>query len=112
MVVEHAEKGVVRCSLPVTTIVQNSYGTLHGGAIGTIIDVVGTLALLADDPKRGGVSVDLNVNFLNPAKLGDSVTVEGRVLKTGKSLGFTEVDIKRVSGNRITLPSPSFSYVR
>ena len=37
--------------------VENSWGTLHGGAVATIVDVMGTLALLAKDHSRGGVSV-------------------------------------------------------
>jgi hypothetical protein len=49
--------GDVETELLVTKAVENSYGTLHGGAITALIDVVGTLALLTKDNKRGGVSV-------------------------------------------------------
>lgn len=94
-------KTEVKCSLPVNQNVQNSYGTLHGAAITALIDVVGTMALMAADHTRGGVSVDMNVNFLNPAKLGETVTVTGRLLKTGKSLGFTQVDVHRDSDGKL-----------
>lgn len=77
---------------------ENSYGTLHGGAISSLIDIVGTMALLAKDHKRGGVSVDLNLNFLKAAKTGEKVIARGRVLKLGKTLGFTQVDVLAADG--------------
>ena len=70
--------GRVVCVLPVTPGVQNAYGTLHGGCVATLVDVVGTMALLAADPKRPGVSVDMSVSFVAAAKAGSEVVVEGR----------------------------------
>jgi acyl-coenzyme A thioesterase 13 len=80
---------------------ENSYGTLHGGAITTLVDIVGTMALLAKDHKRGGVSIDLNVNFLKAAKTGEKVVIKGRVLKLGKTLGFTQVDLFAADGKSL-----------
>ncbi len=78
--------GTVECELKVGQAVQNSYGTLHGGAIATIVDVVGTMALLTKDPLRAGVSVDLNVTYMAAAKAEEKVIVRGRALKTGKKV--------------------------
>ncbi|KAL1515044.1 hypothetical protein AB1Y20_004109 [Prymnesium parvum] len=83
----------VECSLRVTPTLTNNYGTLHGGAISTIVDVAGTLALLGRDPTRPGVSVEMNQTFCSSAKEGDQLHVFGSVLKYGRSLGFTEVMI-------------------
>ena len=89
--------GEVEATLEVTEGLQNSYGGLHGGATCTLVDVVGTMALISTDPTRAGVSVDLSVSFTNAAKKGETIRLVGRVLKTGKRLGFTEVQIYRVS---------------
>jgi len=75
--IDTSNKTVV-CTLPVTDGVQNAYGTLHGGAVATLVDVVGTMALLAADPKRPGVSVDLSVSFVSAAKAGTDVLVYGK----------------------------------
>jgi acyl-coenzyme A thioesterase 13 len=91
MTVTSMGDGSVVCELDVREGIQNSYGTLHGGAACTIVDVVGTMALLSLDPLRAGVSVDLSVSFTAAAKAGSRVRIEGRVLKTGKRLGFTQV---------------------
>jgi acyl-coenzyme A thioesterase 13 len=72
-------------------------GTLHGGAISLLVDVLGTMALLTRDPKRAGVSVELNCSFCAPAKMNERIRVHGKVLKYGKTLGFTEVTVSRIS---------------
>eukprot|EP00035_Acanthoeca_spectabilis_P004060 m.98416 g.98416 ORF g.98416 m.98416 type:complete len:192 (+) comp12427_c0_seq3:117-692(+) len=81
---------VVAC-VKVTEPLANAFNTLHGGAIATLVDVLGTMALLAQDSSRPGVSVEINVTYMSAAKVGSDITVEGSVLKLGRSLGFTEV---------------------
>ena len=71
----------------------NNYRTLHGGATSTLVDVVGTLALLGKDPTRPGVSIEMNQSFTSAAKVGDQLRISGTVLRSGKTLGFTEVNI-------------------
>ncbi len=93
MRVTEVSDGHAVCTLEVTEGISNSYGTLHGGATATIIDVVGTLAILCRDPLRAGVSVDLNASYLSPAKVGDTITITGRLLKLGGKLAFAEVTI-------------------
>ena len=93
--------GKVRCVIPVETHLHNANKNLHGGAICTIVDVVGTLALLGNDPTKPGVSVDLNVNFLRAGMHNEDIFVDGYVLKSGKKLGFTQVDLKRKDGKLI-----------
>jgi acyl-coenzyme A thioesterase 13 len=65
------------------------------------VDIVGTLALLAKDPTKPGVTVELNCSYVSAAKAGETVEVVGVVLKSGKKLGFTQVDIKRKSDGRL-----------
>jgi acyl-coenzyme A thioesterase 13 len=73
-------------------------GTLHGGAVATLVDVLGSLALLAKDHTRGGVSVELNVSYLLAVKAGERVYCKGRVVKLGKALGFTQIDLYNQNG--------------
>jgi len=76
----------------------NCAGALHGGAISTIVDVVGTLALLSKDPSRAGVSIEMNQSFCAAAKAGERIALFGSVLRYGRSLGFTEVRIRPLLG--------------
>jgi len=90
--------GRARVRLPVGERVQNINGTLHGGAIATLVDNAGTLAIIsADRQHRAGVTTDLNVSYFAP---GTGVVVcEGTVLKIGKTLAFVSVDIRREADN-------------
>jgi acyl-coenzyme A thioesterase 13 len=76
-------------------------GTLHGGCSATLIDIVGTMCLLTHDPLRPGVSVEINSSYISSAKIGQKILIEGRVLKTGRTLGFAQVDIKSEDGKML-----------
>ena len=87
--------GRVEASLVVSDALANNYGTLHGAAIATVVDVVGTLALLSVDPTRAGVSIEMNQSFCSAAKVGQRLVLSGEVLKYGRSLAFTEVHLRK-----------------
>jgi acyl-coenzyme A thioesterase 13 len=92
------EGGKAQVRLPVGEAVQNAGGALHGGAVATLVDVVGTLAIMsADREHRPGVSTDLNVSWFSPAPGGSTVLVEAAVLKSGRTLAFVQVDVRRES---------------
>ena len=93
MVITEVAKGRVVCEMEVTAEVSNSYGTLHGGCTSTIIDIVGTSAALTVDPLRPGVSVDMSTSLTSSAKVGERLYIEGKCLKSGKRLAFTEVKL-------------------
>lgn len=85
-----------------THSLANSYGTMHGGVTATIVDVIGTMSIMAADrQRRGGVSVDINVSYLRPAPLDDTLLIESKCLKAGKSLSFANVEIRRASDNEL-----------
>jgi acyl-coenzyme A thioesterase 13 len=89
-------KGHARARLVVTEPLQNMGGTLHGGAIATLVDDVGTIAIMtADRDSRPGVTTDLNVSYFSPAPADRAVIADAVVLKSGKTLAFVSVDVRR-----------------
>eukprot|EP01138_Halocafeteria_seosinensis_P007195 gb/GECG01007358.1/.p1 GENE.gb/GECG01007358.1/~~gb/GECG01007358.1/.p1 ORF type:complete len:202 (+),score=24.50 gb/GECG01007358.1/:1-606(+) len=93
--------GWVRCEMEATESVLNSYGTIHGGALSTIVDISSTIALMTKDVMKAGVSVELNVSFASAAKAGEQIVIEAWVLKMGRKLGFTQVDVRRKSDGQL-----------
>lgn len=88
--------GKATVELDVAPSVQNMGGFLHGGAIATLVDDAGTLAIVtADRENRPGVTTDLNVSYFSPAPGGSTVTADATVLKIGKTLAFVTVDVHR-----------------
>ncbi|KAF7630019.1 4HBT domain-containing protein [Meloidogyne graminicola] len=65
----------------------------------TLIDIVTTTALIATPQGRPGVSIDLTINYLAPAKLGETIIIDAWVNKLGKTLGYTSANIYRKSDN-------------
>lgn len=73
-----AEDGRVTCKLRVDPFRQNRNGSLHGGCTATIVDIVGTAALLTRIP-RGGVSLNINTNYLSAMHGGGVVLIDAKV---------------------------------
>ena len=70
----------------------NLGGGMHGGYTATLVDSLSSIAIMAVD-KPPGVSTDLSVTYLRPAKLGDILKIETVCVKAGKNLAHATVDI-------------------
>lgn len=70
----------------------NARGFLHGGVLAALCDnFMGlSLGLVLNNPKANIVTVNLAVDYLGSAKVGDAVTIEPRVIRAGGSLGFCD----------------------
>jgi acyl-coenzyme A thioesterase 13 len=93
--VAHEAHGRVVLAVPVTKQRCNRYGTLHGGCIAALVDIVSTAALLAGSKsKASGVTLDLNVSYATAAKLHSVVLVEAETLKVGRSTALLSVTLR------------------
>jgi acyl-coenzyme A thioesterase 13 len=93
----HASAGHFIARIPVHSNMLNSGGSLHGGAAATMVDWAGGMSVSAVDGRLStGVSVDIHVEYLAPAKLGDVIEIEGRAERVGGSLAYTTVGVYRV----------------
>lgn len=88
-----AVPGKMVCEMQVGEEHTNRMGTLHGGMTATLVDVISTMAIMNSDRGVPGVSVDMNITYLNAAKVGEDVLITAQVLKQGKSLAFATVDL-------------------
>ncbi|XP_049607140.1 acyl-coenzyme A thioesterase 13 [Syngnathus scovelli] len=88
-----ASVGKVVCEMQVAEEHTNGFGTLHGGLTATLVDVISTMAIMYSDRGAPGVSVDMNITYMNAAKLGEDVLITAQVLKEGRTLAFSTVDL-------------------
>jgi uncharacterized protein (TIGR00369 family) len=74
---------------------------LHGGAIASLIDTTGAMAAWTTSqiatPAYFGSTVGVNVNYLSGA-IGEDILAEGRVLKRGKELIYSDVRVTNEAG--------------
>ncbi len=74
---------------------------LHGGAIASLIDTTGSLAAWTTaelgNPRYFGSTVGINVNYLSGV-LGEDCFAEGRVMKRGKEIIYSDVRVTNGAG--------------
>lgn len=72
----------------------NVNSTLHGGMATALIDVY-TCALLKTAYEKDVLfsTTELKARFLGPAKLGDTILMEARITRAGRTIAFAEMDI-------------------
>ena len=74
---------------------------LHGGSIASLIDTTGAMAAWTTaevaTPKYFGSTVGVTVNYLS-AVIGQDCFAEGRVLKRGKEVIYSEVRVTNEDG--------------
>ncbi|KAJ1897387.1 hypothetical protein LPJ66_003404 [Kickxella alabastrina] len=88
-----ADIGRVRGEIPITKGYLNAIGGTHGGWLSTLVDVGGSLAIASHGFPTTGVSTDLSVSFLAASGEGSTVVFDAQVLKMGRTLAYTRVDI-------------------
>ncbi|NWS44810.1 ACO13 thioesterase, partial [Probosciger aterrimus] len=88
-----ATPGKIVCEMKVEEEHTNKNGTLHGGMTATLVDVVSTAALLYTERAAPGVSVDMNITYTSAAKMGEEILITAQILKQGRNLAFTTVDL-------------------
>ncbi|MEX0683548.1 MAG: PaaI family thioesterase [Dehalococcoidia bacterium] len=74
---------------------------LHGGALASLIDTTGAMAAWTTaqiaTPQYFGSTVGVNVNYLSGA-IGEDVFADGRVLKRGKEIIYSDVRVTNEAG--------------
>ena len=85
--------GSCTIELPFSERVGQQQGFFHGGIIGAVADSAGGYAALSLMPVGSEVvTLEYKINFLRPAA-GDRLLAEGSVLRTGRSVTVTRIDV-------------------
>ena len=76
----------------------NLYGTMAGGMACTLADMVTAFAVMteAKDPNDrviGGVSIKIDVTYMSPARVGETIIIDCSTLRAGKNIQYINMDI-------------------
>ena len=94
LVAEEVEDGVARVVLVAVDQHLNANGTVHGGALATMLDAAMGTAVGTTEEGGRPVTVAMTVTYLEPAKPGRLVAT-ARVRKQGKRLTIVEGEIEQ-----------------
>ncbi|XP_017096373.2 acyl-coenzyme A thioesterase 13-like [Drosophila bipectinata] len=78
----------------------NLAGTLHGGLTASIVDNVTTFALMSKGA-HPGVTANLNVSYMAPARVGDLVEIEATTIRAGKTMAYLDCVLRLKEGGKI-----------
>lgn len=79
--------------MPASPLILQDQGFFHGGAIGALGDTAGGIAARTVLAEPGHVlALEYKINFLRPG-LGEKLVARGSVLRHGRSVIVTRVDI-------------------
>lgn len=85
--------GLVRLKLDPRPEFANSWGSVHGGVLMTLLDVaLASAGRSLDDQCNGALTVEIKVNFIAAAQ--GAVFAEGRAQRAGRSLIFSEGELR------------------
>lgn len=94
-------QGSARLSLPIEPQMTNSLGTVHGGAIMSLLDVAVCTAARTLHPESVGViTIDMSISFIGGGA-GKRLMADARVLKDGRSMSFVEGEAKNEDGSLV-----------
>jgi uncharacterized protein (TIGR00369 family) len=101
MVTDDLGEGSAKLSLAVAPHLTNSFGTVHGGVIMSLLDVALCTAARTLHPQSSGViTVDMSTSFIGGGA-GEALLAEARVLKNGRSLCFVEGEARNPDGSLV-----------
>ena len=99
-------RSVMECR--VRPILKNSAGTLHGGAMGALVDMSVATALRSVMPLSSKMTtVEYKVNFLKPVPDG-TVTAHGNILRLGRTIAVGSTEIRNGGGEVVAFGSATF----
>ncbi len=104
-----SESGALSLLLPFNANVERAAesGQVHGGAIGALVDVAGTFALIAA-LSQPVPTMNLRVDYLRPA-ISTDLIANAVVRRAGKSVGIVDVEVVDSQQRTVALGRGSFS---
>jgi acyl-coenzyme A thioesterase 13 len=100
-VLRTVEDGQMSVEFVVREDMTNPMGVLHGGTAAAIMDDVVGLMVFALGREFGFTSVNMNCDFLNPAREGDVLTALARVIRAGRNIIHCSCEISNSDGKII-----------
>lgn len=90
------EKGFAKGRMKVEADIINPYGSVHGGALYSLADIISGCAALTYD--KNAYTVSGNMNYLRPAMDAEYVYCEVEKLRQGKQLAVYDVKLTNDTG--------------
>tara|TARA_R110002020_G_scaffold316186_1_gene531252 strand:+ start:786 stop:1241 length:456 start_codon:yes stop_codon:yes gene_type:complete len=99
------ENGFIKVSYTVTPAMCNPAKILHGGVSSLMMDDVIGMANYASGSEFLMTSINLNVDFLSSAQIGEQLEVSAKLVRSGGNLNHWDAVITKDSGKLVAKAS-------
>ena len=96
MKLEELSAGYARVTMKMLPEYQNFNGMIYGGIIMSVADQA--FAYASNSITPGSVASQFNLHFIAGAKVGDELTAECKVIKSGRKVGVSEMMVTNQNG--------------
>lgn len=104
-----AKKGSITAEFEVRKDQLNHANVLHGGIITTMLDEIMGMTLITEEISNLYVTINLNVDFLYGAKLGEKVRVVSQIIRVGKKVANIEGKMFNTEGKLLAKATSNFA---
>ncbi len=106
------EKGVAVFEVTVDESHLRTMGIAHGGLVATMLDsCLGCACWTLAPPENHVVTVQLNINYIRPAWLGETLTARADVRHAGQMTAVSRGEIRTAEGALVAAASGTFMYL-
>lgn len=106
-----ATSGSIVARLPLTDSHINAKGGVHGTVSACLVDWAGGMAIASTGSEKTGVSTDIHISYVASAKAGDTLEIECKASKVGRTMAYTNVEIRRLSDGKLVATGLHTKYV-
>lgn len=107
--VDDVSPGRARLRLEVDGRHLNADGIVHGGVLPALADAaMGSAARTLHGERAQLLTAESNLRYLRAFEGGAALVAEGRVVKAGRRLAFTEVDVSNAAGALVARGGATF----
>jgi uncharacterized protein (TIGR00369 family) len=114
MKVRRMEAGYAELVMPFKAELGQLLSFMHGGAVASLLDAAGAVAFfqMLDLEKEVVTTAEMKLNYLNPITLDQKeITACARVVKKGKTLGVSLIEVKNGGGDLFAIGIGTFAIV-
>jgi len=106
------EKGSAVFEVTVDETHLRTMGIAHGGLLATVLDsCLGCACWTLAPPESHVVTVQLNINYIRPAWLGETLTAHAEVRHAGQMTAVSRGEVRTAEGALVAAASGTFMYL-
>ena len=101
----HREDGLAKVAMTVEERHANTNGTAHGGVLTTLMDTACGTAMAYQESigKSGVATVSIQVSYLGPTFVGDTITATATCRGRGRRLLTLDIEVENQKGDVVAI---------